>query len=255
MTLKQFGVTALAASLMAITGSAIAANTQQVISAQSATNQQAQASQKKIDDYADSTTTMLNEYKAIMRQVDSMQVYNQQIERMVQSQQGELDSLQQQIDQIDQTAMEIVPLTLKMIDALDEFIALDLPFQTVERNKRIDELRRLMDRADVTTSEKFRKVMEAYQIEEGFSRSIESYKASLQRDNQTVTYDFLRIGRTALLYQSPDGAETGMWNQQTRQWETLPDTYRQAVQQGIRIANRQAPPALIKLPVFAGEEK
>lgn len=255
MTLKQFGVTALAASLMAITGSAIAANTQQVISAQSTTNQQAQASQNKIDGYADSTTAMLNEYKAIMRQVDSMQVYNQQIERMVQSQQGELDSLQQQIDQIDQTAMEIVPLTLKMIDALDEFIALDLPFQTVERNKRIDELRRLMDRADVTTSEKFRKVMEAYQIEEGFSRSIESYKASLQRDNQIVTYDFLRIGRTTLLYQSPDGAETGMWNQQTRQWQTLPDSYRQAVQQGIRIANRQAPPALIKLPVFAGEEK
>lgn len=255
MTLKPFGVTAFTAAILSLSSSAIATNTGNLITTQSGHNQQAQTSQKKIDGYADNTTTMLNEYKAIMRQVDSMQVYNQQIERMVQSQQGELDSLQQQIDQIDQTAMEIVPLTLKMIDALDEFIALDLPFQTVERNKRIDELRRLMDRADVTTSEKFRKVMEAYQIEEGFSRSIESYKASLQRDNQTVTYDFLRIGRTALMYQSPDGAETGMWNQQARQWETLPATYRQAVQQGIRIANKQAPPALIKLPVFAGEKK
>ncbi|NMV23170.1 DUF3450 family protein, partial [Vibrio parahaemolyticus] len=79
-----------------------------------------------------------------------------------------------QIAQIDQTATEVVPLTLKMIDALDEFVTLDLPFQKKERNKRVQELRRLMDRADVTTSEKFRKVMEAYQIEEGFSRSIES---------------------------------------------------------------------------------
>ncbi|GAL07593.1 TonB system biopolymer transport component [Photobacterium aphoticum] len=113
----------------------------------------------------------------------------------------------------------------------------------------------MMDRADVTTSEKFRKVMEAYQIEEGFSRSIESYKASLDRNGETLTYDFLRIGRTALLYQSPDGGETGMWNQTTRQWETLPQSYRIAVQQGLRIAKKQAPPALIKLPVFAGEDK
>ncbi|MCG6276067.1 DUF3450 domain-containing protein [Vibrio vulnificus] len=254
MTLKKFGVSALTAAMLSLTGSALAADAGSVISTQAGTNKAAQASQDKIDGYADSTDTMLAEYKAIMRQVDSMKVYNEQINRMVQSQQGELDSLDRQIAQIDQTAMEVVPLTLKMIDALDEIVTLDLPFQTKERNKRINELRELMDRADVTTSEKFRKVMEAYQIEEGFSRSIESYKASLDRNGEVVTYDFLRIGRTALLYQSPDGAETGMWNQQARQGEALPESCRIAVQQGIRIAKKQAPPALIKLPVFAGEE-
>ncbi|EPE4789103.1 DUF3450 domain-containing protein [Vibrio vulnificus] len=254
MTLKDFGVNVLTATILTVSGSALAADSGSVISAQSGSNKAAQASQQTIDGYADSTDAMLAEYKAVMRQVDSMKIYNEQINRMVQSQQGELDSLNRQIAQIDQTAMEVVPLTLKMIDALDEFVTLDLPFQSKERGKRINELRELMDRADVTTSEKFRKVMEAYQIEEGFSRSIESYKASLDRNGEVVTYDFLRIGRTALLYQSPDGIETGMWNQQTRQWESLPESYRLAVQQGIRIAKKQAPPALIKLPVFAGEK-
>lgn len=254
MTLKDFGVNVLTAAILTVSGSALAADSGSVISAQSGSNKAAQASQQTIDGYADSTDAMLAEYKAVMRQVDSMKIYNEQINRMVQSQQGELDSLNRQIAQIDQTAMEVVPLTLKMIDALDEFVTLDLPFQSKERGKRINELRELMDRADVTTSEKFRKVMEAYQIEEGFSRSIESYKASLDRNGEVVTYDFLRIGRTALLYQSPDGIETGMWNQQTRQWESLPESYRLAVQQGIRIAKKQAPPALIKLPVFAGEK-
>jgi hypothetical protein len=174
---------------------------------------------------------------------------------MVNSQQGEIDSLNSQISQIDQTAMEVVPLTLNMVQALEDFIELDLPFQVEERGKRVAELKRLMDRADVTTSEKYRKVMEAYQIEEGFSRSIESYKASLERDGDVVTYDFLRIGRTALLYQSPDGLETGMWNQQTREWEALPEHYRGAVQQGLRVAKKQAPPALIKLPIYTGENQ
>lgn len=254
MKFKEFGLSAIATALLAIGSNAVAADSGTVVSTQAKSNQSSEASQQKIDTYAESTEGMLAEYKGLLRQIDSMKVYNEQINRMVQSQQGELDSLNNQIAQIDQTATEVVPLTLKMIDALDEFVTLDLPFQKEERNKRVQELRRLMDRADVTTSEKFRKVMEAYQIEEGFSRSIESYKASLDRNGEVVTYDFLRIGRTALLYQSPDGVETGMWNQQTRQWEALPESYRIAVQQGIRIAKKQAPPALIKLPVFAGEE-
>ncbi|MEF1257509.1 DUF3450 domain-containing protein [Vibrio harveyi] len=193
MTLKRFGVSAITAALLSVSAGSIAADSGSVISTQAKTNTSAQVSQQKIDGYAESAESMLAEYKGLLRQIDSMKVYNEQINRMVQSQQGELDS-------------------------------------------------------------KFRKVMEAYQIEEGFSRSIESYKASLERNGETVTYDFLRIGRTALLFQSPDGGETGMWNQQTRQWESLPENYRIAVQQGLRIAKKQAPPALIKLPVFAGEE-
>ena len=254
MTLKDFGVSAITAAILTLSASSLAAPSGTVVATQAKADKNAAASQAKVDNYADSTEAMLAEYKGILRQLDSMKVYNEQIGRMVDSQQGELDSLTRQIAQIDQTAMEIVPLTLKMIDALDEFVALDLPFQNNERSIRISELRKMMDRADVTTSEKFRKVMEAYQIEEGFSRSIESYKASLERNGETLTYDFLRIGRTALLYQSPDGGETGMWNQTTRQWEILPQSYRIAVQQGLRIAKKQAPPALIKLPVFAGEE-
>ncbi|PSW12650.1 DUF3450 domain-containing protein [Photobacterium sanctipauli] len=254
MTLKDFGVSAITAAILTFSVPSLAADTGTVVATQGKADKSAATSQAKIDNYADSTDAMLAEYKGLLRQIDSIKVYNAQISRMVDSQQGELDSLNRQIAQIDQTAMEVVPLTLKMIDALDEFVALDLPFQSEERTVRVNELRELMDRADVTTSEKFRKVMEAYQIEEGFSRSIEYYKASLERNGETVTYDFLRIGRTALLYQSPDGGETGMWNQQTRQWEPLPQSYRIAVQQGLRIAKKQAPPALIKLPVFAGEK-
>ncbi|CAM4349828.1 DUF3450 domain-containing protein [Vibrio agarivorans] len=255
MIIKGMTLSVLTASLFAVSAHSFAANSGQVIATQAKANKSAEASQNKIDDYADNTDAMLGEYKGLLRQIESMEAYNTQISRMVDSQQTELDSLNEQIAQIDQTAMEVVPLTLKMVDALDEFITLDLPFQIEERNKRVAELKRLMNRADVTTSEKFRKVMEAYQIEEGFSRSIESYKASLERGGEVVTYDFLRIGRTALLFQSPDGLETGMWNQQTREWETLPDSYRQAVQQGIRVAKKQAPPALIKLPIYTGGEQ
>ena len=159
MTLKRFGVSAITAALLSVSAGSIAADSGSVISTQAKTNTSAQVSQQKIDGYAESAESMLAEYKGLLRQIDSMKVYNEQINRMVQSQQGELDSLNNQIAQIDQTATEVVPLTLKMIDALDEFVVLDLPFQKEERTKRVNELRDLMDRADVTTSEKFRKVI------------------------------------------------------------------------------------------------
>lgn len=245
---------AILSSLLLTSSFAMATSTDDVVSAVESKNNAGQASQQKIDQYSEQTDSMLAEYKAVLRQLDSMRVYNNQLERMVSSQNSELASLEKQINQIDQTAMEIVPLTLKMIDSLDQFVQLDLPFQLEEREKRIASLHEMMDRADVTTSEKFRRVLEAYQIEEGFSRNIEAYKASMARNGDTKTYDFLRIGRTALFFQSPDGAETGMWNKQTNQWEALPEGYSDAITQGLRIAKKQAPPALIELPVFTGEK-
>lgn len=129
MKFKEFGLSAIATALLAIGSNAVAADSGTVVSTQAKSNQSSEASQQKIDTYAESTEGMLAEYKGLLRQIDSMKVYNEQINRMVQSQQGELDSLNNQIAQIDQTATEVVPLTLKMIDALDEFVTLDLPFQ------------------------------------------------------------------------------------------------------------------------------
>ncbi|BDC81135.1 TPA: DUF3450 domain-containing protein [Aeromonas hydrophila] len=231
-----------------------AASASQAVDAQAATDNASKVSQQKIDSYADSAESALAQYKAALRQVDSLRTYNEQVGKMVDSQSSELASMQRQIAQIDQTSTEVVPLMLKMIDSLEQFVALDLPFQKVEREDRVAALTDLMNRADVTISEKYRKILEAYQIEEGFSRTIESYKASLAKDGGEKTYEFLRVGRIALLYQSPDGNETGMWNKKTRQWEELPQEYRSAVEQGLRIAKKQAPPALIKLPVQTAEK-
>ncbi|MGK4474169.1 DUF3450 domain-containing protein [Aeromonas molluscorum] len=231
-----------------------AATAGQAVDTQAATDNASKVSQQKIDSYAETAESALAQYKASLRQLDSLHVYNEQVGKMVDSQSSELASMQRQIAQIDQTSTEVVPLMLKMIDALDQFVSLDLPFQKVEREDRVAALTHLMDRADVTISEKYRKILEAYQIEEGFSRTIEAYKASLEKDGAQKTYEFLRVGRIALLYQSPDGMETGVWNKQTRQWEALPQEHRSAVEQGLRIAKKQAPPALIKLPVQTAEK-
>ncbi len=213
-----------------------------------------QRSQVKVNNLSDKTQELLSDYKSVIRQVEALTVYNRQLQRVVNAQQAEIDSMLAQIETLDQTNIEITPLMLKMVDSLEQFIALDVPFQIQERQERVARLRATMDSPNVTTSEKYRKILEAYQIENDFGRTIEAYEASLGDGDATRTYNFLRIGRLALLYQSLDGAETGQWNTQSRSWEVLPEKYRAGVNQGLKIARKQAPHNLIKLPVRAAED-
>jgi hypothetical protein len=108
-----------------------------------------------------------------------------------------------------------------------------------------------MHRADVTESEKYRNIMEAYQIENEYGRTIEAYRSTLAQDDKEVTVDFLRVGRIALIYQTLDESEAGVWNQQTRSWEPLDRSFRSAIRDGLRIARKQSAPDLIRLPLLA----
>ena len=108
-----------------------------------------------------------------------------------------------------------------------------------------------MDKADITISEKYRQIMDAYLIETDFGRTTETYSGNLSIDGSETQVDFLRVGRILLAYQTRDRARSGFWNKQTRQWESLPDSYRNDISLGLRIARKQAAPDLLRLPVPA----
>jgi hypothetical protein len=106
----------------------------------------------------------------------------------------------------------------------------------------------------VTGAEKYRQIMEAYQIETEFGRTIEAYRGTIDLEGRETTVDFLRFGRIALVYQSLDETESGAWNQMTRSWMPLDTDYRSSIRNGLRIARKQSAPDLIRLPLPAGRE-
>ena len=111
-----------------------------------------------------------------------------------------------------------------------------------------------MDRADVTNAEKYRRILEAFQIENEYGRTIEAYRGSLDRGGESLPVDFLRVGRVALVYQTLDASELGAWDQAAGQWQPLDRSYRGALRKGLRIARKQAAPDLLRLPVAAAED-
>ena len=209
--------------------------------------QDAAASQKRVTALAQQTADLLAQYRAVVRETESLRIYNDQLETVVTDQRSEIVSINDQLEGLESTNRGVVPLMLEMIDTLDQIVAADMPFRLEERQARVQRLRDMMDRADVTTSEKYRRIMEAYQGELEYGRTTEAYSEALPTTGQTV--EFLRIGRTLLVYQTSDQVTTGWYNPNTKTYEALPDKYRLEVKEGLAIARNEKAPNLVTLPV------
>jgi len=214
----------------------------------------AQQSQKQVDRLADETETMLQEYRDTLRKIENIESYNEQLQEQITRQEERLASFDRQLASIEETQRNIVPLMSRMLEVLDEMIEVDTPFLPRERQARLSALQEMMYRPDVTLPDKFRRIMEAYQIEMDYGRNIEAYEGELPRgDGETLTVEFLRVGRLGLYYQTLDGAESGYWDKQNSRWQVLSEDYNQAIAKGLKIARKEAPPDFFRIPVPAPE--
>ena len=216
-------------------------------------NEEAKQSQAKIDSLTEETRRLLSEYKTVLKEIEGLRVYNRQLEKQISNQEQEMANLADAIDDVTVIERQITPLMLRMIDGLEQFVDLDMPFLLEERRDRIDRLREMMDRADVAVSEKFSQVMRAYQIENEYGRTMETYGDTIMVGGNERIVDVLKVGRVALVYQTPDGEETGMYNKNSGEFEAIDDEYQASVRQGIRMARQQATQDMFSIPVHGAE--
>jgi len=213
----------------------------------------AQESQQKIDAVVDQTRLLEDQYKAVLKEIDGLRIYNELLQRQINRQVAKMAELNESIDRVAVVSRQIAPLMLRMIESITQFVSLDVPFLLEERQARVAQLELLLETEEITVAERFRKVMEAYQIENDYGRTIEAYTGTLNIDGATRNVEFLRIGRIALLYQTADGKLSGAWDQDERKWVELGNEYKNSIRQGLRIANKQIAPDLVLLPVDTPE--
>ncbi|CAH0992854.1 hypothetical protein SIN8267_02991 [Sinobacterium norvegicum] len=257
MKMHRFKTLALATSVAAsalVVQSVGADDLDKVFQVGQAKTAAAQKSQVKIDKISDQTRDRLQEYKDVLKQVEGLKVYIARLDRQIDNQNKRIDSIENSIEQVTEVKRQILPLVERMIAALDDYVALDVPFLLEERQQRVEFLRGNLDLASLTDAEKFRQVLEAYKIENEYGRKIEAYKDSVEIDGEARDVEILRIGRIGLLYQTTDAEQSGAWDQQNRQWVTLDNSqYKNAIRQGLRVAKKQASINIMTVPVAAPE--
>ncbi|MBK7948234.1 MAG: DUF3450 domain-containing protein [Deltaproteobacteria bacterium] len=226
---------------------------EQVVGDQIEIDRAARASQERVNELDDESNALLVEYRRALADAESFETYSAQLELQVRSQEEEKASMLRQLAEVETTSREVGPLMEKMLSTLDQFVALDMPFLVAERRDRVERLKEMMGRADVTISEKYRRIVEAYQVEMDYGRTVEAYEANLGDGSDARTVQFLRIGRVGLLYQTLDGRETGYWDVDGRKW-VVDDQYADGFKEGIAVAKKVRAPELLILPVPAPKE-
>jgi septal ring factor EnvC (AmiA/AmiB activator) len=192
-------------------------------------------------------------YARAVAESDSFQRFNRQLEEQVRSQEEEIASIERQLVEIDTTNRAIQPLMQRMVDTLARFVELDLPFLREERTARVQTLQEAMSRADVSISEKYRLILEAYQTELDYGQTLQAYEGRLGTGADARTVEFARLGRVSLMYRTLDGSETGYWDANQKDWVVDP-SYQEAVEEALRVARDDGAPELLTVPVPAPQE-
>lgn len=225
-----------------------------VIEAAGRSAQKSVAVQKEVIAVDDQTDALLRKFRDENRRIEDLRLYNRQLEIRIKDQLALIEQLKKLGHDAVEFEKRIPPLLLRMIEGLEQFVALDIPFRPEERAKRIDSLKKLMARGDVSVAEQFRGVFDAYLEEIDYSGTIGAYSGTVDIEDETRRVTFLRIGRIALLYQTDDLSSVGMWNSEEKKWINLGGEYKDPVRKGIAIAREQVAPNLLFVPVRSPAE-
>ena len=228
---------------------------QKVVKEQKQNHKKAALSQKKVSALASKTRDLVYEHRIVLQQIADARTYNKQLRKFIKNQEEENHFIREQISEVKKTKKEIIPLMLEMYDVLAKFIELDIPFLMEERKNRLKEIQNIMNRANVTLSEKYRRLMEAYSIENEYGRTLEAYHGTENIHGQNVDVHYLRVGRIAFIYQTRDGKQQAYWNQKQKKWIPLASKFKKAIQTALQVAKKRQAPTLLIVPVPAPIKK
>lgn len=221
-----------------------------IIDSKQRTQIQAQRTQNSIVALDEKTSDAVAEYRALLRENTVLTAYTNQLEKQTAQQQQLLASLEKSMANVRETRMELTPLMQQMVQVLTLFVEQDTPFLWQERQLRLTELKRLLANPNISIADKYRRILEAYQIETEYGDTIETWQAQLPLSELDKTVQLIRVGRVALYYLTPDQQTAGYWDNNTRSWLTLPETWLAKVKQAYEVADNKTVPVLLALPLL-----
>jgi hypothetical protein len=207
------------------------------------------ASQKRVEDADDAADTAAREYRAVLQQKDNIALFVAQQDIYLQSQKSEIQSLKRQLGTVESIKQGMAPMMFRMTAQLEDSIKADLPFNLKERNARMENVKQVLSDPNVSPAEQYRRVLNAYKIEVSYGQGIDSYEGAHPTRPGNVV-DFIRFGRTSLVYVSKDEKDVAKYNLETGEWDQLTDVNALNMRQAIRIAKGEAAPGIVYAPVI-----
>lgn len=249
--MKKTAILGSAAVLLAVMNAPAQAQFQSALQESETTATETKRSQQRIDQLDDQTAALLNDYRANLKQLEAARRYNASLNRNIESQEREITRLREDIDNVEGLQRATQPLMEDMVARFSEIVEADLPFNLEERSARAARLAGVLDNPSMSAAQRYRLIVEAYQIENEFGRTIGAYEGTVNYNGNELTGEFLRVGRMALMFKTPDDSTLLIFNPSSGEFESLARSYLQDVKFGLRMAKEQTAPDILFVPVKA----
>lgn len=152
---------------------------------------------------------LIDQFEQLQAEQKQLQQQRQDLQEYIDATQARIATKEKQLADIEQISSQIQPFLEEMLTLLKMQVSDGYPFLHNEQEKRIDNLDHLMIDPDISVSEKYRKIMEAFWVEAEYGTTIETYQETITIDGQTLLVDIFRLGRFSLFYQSLDRKHCG----------------------------------------------
>lgn len=208
-----------------------------------------QQTQKKEDEWAGKKAELMARYRSLKTNQDYLEKLKLKTERALSSQKARLAEFERKIKESARIREELQSYLESVVTQLEEFIKKDIPFLLKERDARLALIEKTLALPDKAAAEKYRRVMEALQIETEYGRTVEVYQDTIDLNGQSVLMDILRLGRLSLFCQTQDGKVVGHYDQAAGRWVSLSSKYRREINKAVDMARRQRTIDIVRLPV------
>ena len=237
--------------MLAVTATPAMAQFDSAIRTSKSTVQAAKQSQQRVEALDDEASRLLGDYRANLKQFELLERFNKSRAIEVERQATEITNLQTDVDNVENLQKQMQPLMEDMVATLEDFVNADIPFLKGERDDRIARLKQILGDSNYSPAQRYRLVVEAYQIENEYGRTIEAYETTISDGGQELAVEFLRIGRIALIYKTADDSVMRIYDRSAGDFVDLADSYLPDVRLGMRMAKEQTAPDLFGIPVPA----
>ena len=187
--------------------------------------------------------------KGNIKEIESLKKYNSLLREQIKAQATQINGTELRINKIAVTERKIPPLFLDMIEDLEGSIDQSLPFQKTERRQRIEKLKVLMKRPNLSLSEKYQQILEAYRVESNYGKTMTTYRDHIVLDGKELQVDILQLGRLGLFFSTFSREQIGMWDASSQSWiELNQSSFKKNIRSAINIAKGNEPEDLLVLP-------
>jgi hypothetical protein len=205
--------------------------------------------QKKEDAWAGEKAKLMARYRSLKANKEYLEKVKLKTEKTLTVQKALVDETERKIKEAARIREELQTYLESVVTRLEESIKKDLAFLSKERSVRLTSIKQTLEQPDRTGAEKYRRVMEALQIETGYGNTVEVYQETIEFVEQKTLMDILRVGRLSVFCQTPDGKVVGHFDRETEKWVSLPSKYRRDINKAVEMARRERTIELVKLPI------